>query len=108
MLPRVASPSARGTVIRLMLVNLKVAIILLFAQCLRTELQTTESSLYMLGAQIFVVYGKSSREKGCSGSARPSPFLLLPFGSPPLRLPLPGLELIRSAPVGAVRGRGPR
>ena len=48
----------------------------------------------------------SSREKGGSGSARSIPFLLLPFISPPLKLPLPGLELIRSAPVGAVRGRG--
>ena len=49
---------------------------------------------------------RSSREKGGSGSARSIPFLLLPFGSPPLKLPLSGLELIRSAPVGAVRGRG--
>ena len=49
----------------------------------------------------------SSREKGGSGPARSIPFLLLPFGSPPLKLPLSGLELIRSAPVGAVRGRGP-
>ena len=48
----------------------------------------------------------SSREKGGSGPARSIPFLLLPFGSPPLKLPLPGLELIRSTPVGAVRGRG--
>ena len=45
----------------------------------------------------------SSREKGCSGAARSIPFLLLPFRSKPLKLPLPGLELIRSAPVG---GRG--
>jgi hypothetical protein len=49
----------------------------------------------------------SSREKGGSGAAGSIPFLLLPFRSPPLKLPLPGLELIRSAPVGAVRGRGP-
>lgn len=37
---------------------------------------------------------RSSREKDGSGLARSIPFLLLPFGSPPVKLPLPGLELI--------------
>ena len=33
----------------------------------------------------------NSREKGVSGAARSIPFLPLPFGSPPLELPLSGL-----------------
>ena len=61
------------------------------------------SNSWVRGARNFNV---SSREKGGSGAARSIPFLLLPFRSKPLKLPLPGLELIRSAPVGAVRGRG--
>jgi hypothetical protein len=34
----------------------------------------------------------SSREKGGSGAARSIPFLLLPFRSKPLRLPLPRIS----------------
>ena len=34
------------------------------------------------------------------------PFLLLISGSPPLKLPLSGLETIRSAPVGPLEGVG--
>ena len=66
----------------------------------------TEFTLHGVHDTFIKLVNRSSREKGGSGPARSIPFLLLPFGSPPLKLPLSGLELIRSAPVGAVRGRG--
>ena len=74
-------------------------------RCSFPSSSTSSASLSGAPARHYVLQAAPRPEKG-SPPTRSIPFLLLPFGSPPLKLPLPGLELIRSAPVGAVRGRG--